>query len=171
MISTDYIRLMARYTLWQNAGMTEAATTLDEAGRMADRGAFFGSIAGTLNHLLWGDRLWLSRFAGTAAPRTGSIAESTGETPDWDSYRTERTATDALIARWAETLDPAWLDGELSWWSGAAGREVTKPKAALVVHFFNHGTHHRGQVHAMLTAAGARPQDTDIPFMPDDLSL
>jgi uncharacterized damage-inducible protein DinB len=56
--------------------------------------------------------------------------------------------------------------GDLGWFSGAMGREVTKPKALLVLHMFNHQTHHRGQIHAMLTTAGARPGDTDIPFMP-----
>jgi uncharacterized damage-inducible protein DinB len=58
------------------------------------------------------------------------------------------------------------LAGELSWYSAAMQTEIRRPRWALIVHFFNHGTHHRGQVHGMLTAAGARPTDTDLPFMP-----
>ena len=62
-------------------------------------------------------------------------------------------------------LDPAWLNGELTWFSAGAGREVTKPKWLLVSHFFNHQTHHRGQVHCLLTQAGGKPHDTDLPLM------
>ena len=67
---------------------------------------------------------------------------------------------------WAHGLDDVALAGDLTWYSGAAGREVSRPMAMLVTHFFNHGTHHRGQVHAMLTAAGMRTDDTDLFMMP-----
>lgn len=167
MIDTDYVRTMAEYGAWQNRSLLEAADTLDAAERDRSRGAFFGSIAGTLNHLLWGDRIWLHRFAETAAPRVASIPESIAETISWSEYREQRTAMDAAILSWASTLEPAWLDGELSWFSGAANRQITKSRSLLVVHFFNHGIHHRGQVHAMLTAAGASPDDTDLPVMPE----
>ena len=166
MVDGEYVRLMARYGAWQNEALAGAADGLDEAARRAGRGAFFGSIAGTLNHLLWGDGIWLHRFAGTPKPQAASIADSVGETADWAAYRAARRETDAAIGAWAEGLDDDWLAGDLVWWSGAAGREVRKPKAGLVMHFFNHGTHHRGQVHAMLTAAGARPGDTDLFLMP-----
>ncbi len=59
-------------------------------------------------------------------------------------------------------LDPAWLAGDQTWYSGAAGRDFTRPRMLLVTHFFNHQTHHRGQAHAMLTAAGERTGDTDL---------
>ncbi len=68
---------------------------------------------------------------------------------------------DAIIA-WSSTLPPEWLEGSTSWFSGALGREMTKPNWLLATHFFNHQTHHRGQVHAMLTGAGAKPDDTDL---------
>jgi len=80
---------------------------------------------------------------------------------------TARRDTDLIISNWAEALDEKELAAQLSWHSGATGREMSKPIDMLIVHFFNHQTHHRGQVHAMLTAAGAKPEDTDIPFMPD----
>ena len=168
MITADFVRLMARYCAWQNEGLITAAATLDDAARAADRGAFFGSITGTLNHLRWGDRIWLSRFAGTVAPTAGSISESVTETADWLAYVDSRRATDADMQTWAASLTDDRIAGDLTWKSGAAGRQVTRPLAGLIVHAFNHGTHHRGQVHAMLTAAGARPGDTDLFLMPDE---
>jgi len=166
MIDAGYVQTMARYGAWQNESLEAAADTLSDAQRRQDRGGFFGSIFGTLNHLLWGDRIWMSRFARTDAPRMDSIARSVGETKDWIDYRAARDAMDQTVLGWAEGLDAAWLASDLSWFSGAAQRDVTKPKAMLVMHFFNHATHHRGQVHAMLTAAGAAPDDTDLFLLP-----
>ena len=162
MIDVEFVRTMARYGAWQNESLATAADELTDEARGLDRGGFFGSISGTLNHLLWGDRIWMSRFAGTDAPSSASIAASVGETEDWGAYRAARTEMDAAIGTWAAALDPAWLVGDLEWFSGAAQRDVRKPKAMLVMHFFNHATHHRGQVHAMLTAAGAKPDNTDL---------
>ena len=68
------------------------------------------------------------------------------------------------LVRW----DPAWLAADLTWFSGAAGRELTRPRALIVAHIFNHQTHHRGQVHAALTAAGQRTGDLDLPFILPD---
>ena len=85
---------------------------------------------------------------------------------EWRELKRERAALDRTIADWVEQLDPKWLEGDLTWFSGAMQREMTMPKWILVTHMFNHQTHHRGQVHGMLTAAGAKPGDTDLPFMP-----
>jgi uncharacterized damage-inducible protein DinB len=71
-----------------------------------------------------------------------------------------------MILRWAESLDQAWLDGQLTWYSGAAQMEITRPNWILVSHMFNHQTHHRGQVHCMITQCGLKPFDTDLPLMP-----
>lgn len=76
---------------------------------------------------------------------------------------------DGRIRAWADRLGPAALRGDLAWHSGATGREVTKPIATCVAHMFNHQTHHRGQIHAMLTAAGMTPEATDLVFMPEDV--
>ena len=165
MITSDYVRLMARYTSWQNGSLYGAAGGLPDAERRRDRGAFFRSIHETLAHVLWADELWLSRFTDYAAP-DGGIGQSTSGFSDWTSLSDARTTLDAFISQWAMNLTDDDLAGDLTWYSGAMGREITKPRALLVTHFFNHGTHHRGQVHAMLTAAGARPADTDLPFMP-----
>lgn len=168
MITPGWCHIMARYNAWQNRSTVAAADSLGEADRKADRGAFFGSIQGTLSHLLWADLIWMSRFDG-GEPPLGSIPESPGLFPDWTALKRKRAAADERIEAWAARLDEADLEGDLSWHSGALGREVTKPKAVLITHFFNHQTHHRGQVHAMLTAAGARPGATDLAFMPEVL--
>lgn len=166
MITPDFIRLMARYNTWQNRSLVSAADTLDEAARQQDRGAFFGSIAGTFSHLLWGDSMWMSRFDGFDKPGI-SIADSARFAPDWAGFKARRAALDARILDWARRVGDAWIAGETRWLSAAAGREIIKPTALLCVHFFNHQTHHRGQIHAMLTAAGATPDDTDLFLMPE----
>ena len=68
---------------------------------------------------------------------------------------------------WGEGLSQEDVDGDLEWYSGTFKRGMTSPRGICIMQVFNHQTHHRGQVHAMLTAAGASPEDTDIPFMPD----
>ncbi len=167
MITPEYCSVMARYGRWQNQSLVSAADALPEAARNADRGAFFGSIAGTLNHLLWGDLIWMSRFDGGAAP-SGGIDTSAALIPDWQMFQARRSEVDARIVKWADLLDQAELAGDLVWFSGALNAKVTKKKALCVAHMFNHATHHRGQIHAMLTAAGARPDDTDLFIMPED---
>ena len=164
MITPDYVRLMARYNQWQNDSLAQAADGLSDAARRAERGAFFGSIHGTFSHLLWGDRMWMSRFSDVAKPE-GGIAESPRMVADWAALKAQRAAMDLKVTAWAAGCDAEALQGELTWFSGAAGREISKPLGPLVIHFFNHQTHHRGQLHAMLTAAGAKPDDTDLFLM------
>ncbi len=166
MISPDYVRTMAAYNRWQNTSLYSAAGTLSDAERKLERGAFFGSIHGTLCHLLWGDQVWLSRFGVGTAPAVPAMAETPHLHPEWDDLVAARGACDDAISDWVADLDPDWLAGELTWTSLANNRQFSKPVWSLVVHMFNHQTHHRGQTHAMLTAAGAKPDDTDMPFMP-----
>jgi uncharacterized damage-inducible protein DinB len=164
MISTDWVRLMAAYNAEMNRRLYAAADALTDEQRRAERGAFFGSIQGTLSHLLWGDTVWMGRFAGWPIPPVG-IPGSAALHGDWARLKAERAAADAGIEAWAATLEPAWLEGSLGWDSAAMGRHVARPRTVLVTHFFNHQTHHRGQAHALLTAAGARTGDTDLPFI------
>lgn len=168
MISVDYVRTMARYNRWQNNGLVSILEGMPPAELDRDRGAFFGSIRATLNHLLWGDRIWMSRIDGWVAPQ-GGIAESVRLTPTLAAWKADRQRADAKFVHWAETLRPARLRSTLRWHSGALGREVEKPLALCVAHMFNHQTHHRGQVHAMLTAAGQTPQASDLFAMPDEV--
>ena len=164
MISVEHARLMARYNQWQNGSLYAAAETISDAERRKVRGAFFGSIHGTLSHLLWGDRMWMSRFTGNEV-REATIKESPGLFADWDDLKSKRIAFDQGLIDWTGRLDPAWLYGNLTWFSGVSKSERVKPQWFLLTHFFNHQTHHRGQVHAMLTAAGAKPEDTDLMLM------
>jgi uncharacterized damage-inducible protein DinB len=168
MITPDFVRLMARYNAWQNRSLYAAADGLDDAARRAERGAFFGSIHGTLSHLLWGDCVWLSRFGVGEAP-DGGIAGSPGFESDWTRLSARRAEADKRTLEWAERVESGWLSGAISWRSAVLRGEVTKPAGLCVAHFFNHQTHHRGQVHAMLTAAGARPEDTDLFALPDEV--
>ena len=165
MIDVAYVQRLARYNRWQNESLYGVADTLTDAERKRARGAFFGSIHATLNHLLWADRIWMSRLAGTPNPG-GSIPDSVSTYSEWSDLKRERAAFDAVMLDWADRLDANALAGELSYYSGAIKAEVRKPRWLLVTHMFNHQTHHRGQVHCMLTQAGGKPGDTDLPFMP-----
>ena len=167
MIEAGYARMMGRYNSWQNNQLFDIIDVIDPAETTRQRGAFFGSIQGTLNHLLWGDAMWMARFDGGAKP-DGGIADSVAlhaSLPDW---RAARRDMDARITAWAEALSDAALKADLTWFSGAAGREVRRPLGLLVVHMFNHQTHHRGQVHKMLTEAGASAPVSDLFLMPED---
>jgi uncharacterized damage-inducible protein DinB len=166
MIDVAYLQRMSRYNRWQNENLYDVAGRLSDAERRKDRGAFFGSIHNTLSHLLWADRIWMSRFAGWPKP-DGGIPQSVSLFPEWEILKTERNDSDARLIDWADTLDLMWIKGDMTWFSGAINREVTKPRWQLVAHFFNHQTHHRGQVHAMLTQAGGKPHDTDLFVMPE----
>ena len=165
MISPTHAQLMARYNQWQNRSLYTAADGLSDADRKRDQGAFFASIHGTLNHLLWGDQNWMHRFAGTPRP-TLPGKESPRLFERWEDLRREREAFDETIIGWTDGLDQEWLAGDITWYSGILGRELSRPRWKIATHFFNHQTHHRGQVHAMLTRLGAKPEDTDLMLMP-----
>ncbi|MGK7865960.1 DinB family protein [Falsiroseomonas sp. E2-1-a20] len=164
MVTPAWCHLMATYNAEMNRRIYAAAGTLTEAQRREDRGAFFGSIHGTLSHLMWGDATWMARFAGWPAPE-GGIKDSPRLHPQWAAMRAARIGLDTRITAWMATLDPAALSGSLGWYSGAMQREVSRPRWVLLTHFFNHQTHHRGQVHALLTGLGAVTGDTDLPFI------
>lgn len=166
MVATDWVRLMAAYNAEMNRRLYAAAGRLTPAQRKQERGAFFGSVHATLSHLLWADRIWMHRLDGWEKPE-GGIKGSTTLFPDWEALTAGRVETDSAIEAWAARLDPAALSGSLTWFSGATGREMTRPRWIVVSHVFNHQTHHRGQVHALLTGFGERTGDTDLPFILD----
>ncbi|MGD0335336.1 MAG: DinB family protein [Xanthobacteraceae bacterium] len=166
MIDRAYVQRMARYNRWQNENLYGVADRLPDEERRRGRGAFFGSIHKTLSHLLWGDRIWMSRFTDLPRP-PGGISDSVSLYADWEDLKSERSGFDRAIIDWANGIDPAWLAADHVYYSGATKREWKKPRWVLVTHMFNHQTHHRGQVHCLLTQAGGRPHDTDLPFMPE----
>jgi len=163
-LDSAWCRMMAAYNSEMNRRILGAADGLDDSARRADLGAFFGSLHGTLNHILWADHMWMSRFDGWAKPELG-IRQSPEYTPDWATLHAARVAADARLEEWAARVEPAALQGDLTWFSGASLREMRKPRAMLVTHMFNHQTHHRGQAHALLTRLGVRPGDTDLPWL------
>ena len=167
MITPEYCQTMARYNAWQNQWMYAAVNGLDDAARQKDRGLFWNSIQGTLSHLIWGDTVWISRFDGGPGPELG--LKDSMEAYDWPRLMADRPQMDARIAAWAWSLSPADLEGDYSWYSGATKQQRTMPLAVCITQLFNHQTHHRGQVHAALTAEGIETVDTDLPFMPDDI--
>ncbi|WP_298496574.1 DinB family protein [uncultured Maritimibacter sp.] len=170
MSHTAYVRRMARYNAWQNDSLIAATDTLTDAARRQDRGAFFGSIEATFLHILWADRIWMSRFAPGQVDNPGGRPPAM-ITADWQAFKTEREELDALIEAWANAVEEADFDTPLHWYSGIQKRDVTEDRAFIVTHMFNHQTHHRGQIHAMLTAAGVVPEDTDLMLMDDPVGL
>jgi len=144
---------MARYNRWQNENLYAIADGLPDEARRAERGAWFGSIHKTLSHLLWGDRIWMSRFEAAPKP-PGGIPESVSLYPDWQGLKDERTRFDRTIVDWADAVDPSWLVSDYTYYSGAMKREITRPRWLLVTHMFNHQTHHRSQATTLIQQLG-----------------
>jgi len=103
----------------------------------------------------------MSRFDKWPKP-DAPIKQSAGMIDDFAELRAAREKADGEITLWPHEVDDVWLGEDMVWFSGAANREIRAPKRLLVAHFFNHQTHHRGQAHAMLTAAGEETGDTDL---------
>jgi uncharacterized damage-inducible protein DinB len=156
-------RAMARYNRWMNERLYDCCGKLSDPERKLDRGAFFRSIHGTLNHLLLGDRLWLSRFLSREF-RASSLAEELY--PDFAELRGERARTDAEILGWVETLDGERLSGSLEFRSMVGNKDRSFPMWFATQQFFNHQTHHRGQVTTLLMQAGIDPGVTDLLWLP-----
>jgi uncharacterized damage-inducible protein DinB len=163
MISTEYARTMAAYNAWMNERLYGLCGGLKDTVRKHDAGAFFGSIHGTLNHLLLGDRIWLGRFLGRPFMVTSLAQELYA---DFDELSRERSCTDREIADWAATLTDAALAGDLIYVSVVNPQQRRLPLWLAVAHFFNHQTHHRGQLTALLTQTGIDPGVTDLLWSP-----
>ena len=166
----EHIVLMASYNQWMNRKLYDAAGTLSDAALGMDRQAFFGSILGTLNHLAQGDTVWLKRFAlhpvgyPVLAP-LDAIATPTDlkqlAFADIRELAARRAWLDQLIIDWVPTVRVADLDHRLHY-HNMRGMAADKPFFSLLVHFFNHQTHHRGQATTLLTQAGVDVGDTDL---------
>ena len=169
MSRTSHVRLMASYNEWMNTRLYAAAATLPAAALAADRKAFFGSILGTLNHLVNGDIIWLRRFAthpanyaalaGVAAmPAPASLAEM--RAADLDGMLALRRQLDAAIIAFAGSVADEDLDHTLHY-KNSQGAQA-RPFFGLLMHFFNHQTHHRGQVTTLLSQEGVDMGVTDL---------
>ncbi len=163
MIDPTYCHLMAEYNGWMNQKVYGACASMTEAQLHQDRGAFFKSIYLTLNHIVYGDMAFLSRFTGVPAEVPPLGVDLFG---GFSALRSERAKLDERIVQWAATLTPEWLAGPLTYVSKVDGKERTVPRWVLAAHLFNHQTHHRGQVTTLLTQQGVDVGSTDLPFMP-----
>lgn len=164
MIDHRYCQLMTHYNQWMNHKLYALCSELSDADRKHDRGAFFKSIHGTLNHLLYGDRAWMGRFTGIPFTITGVAQELY---TDFAELWHERDLTDRAMITWADNLSDEWLAQPLEYTSSVDRKARVLPTWVLVTHLFNHQTHHRGQLTTLLSQLGYDPGVTDIPWLPN----
>lgn len=176
----NHVLLLARYNEWINARLYQSAEKLTAAELALDRHAFFGSIIGTLNHIVVGDTIWLSRFATHPARHAALDPIRQAEIPstlsavvftDIASLHRHRQQLDQIINRWVAQLTEDDLAHTLHYknMKGVAG---AKNFASLVLHFFNHQTHHRGQATTLLMQAGQDVGVTDLlTLIPDEIKV
>ena len=167
---------MARYNQWINERLYTCAAGLSDEERKRDRGAFFGSIHGTLNHLFVADKVWLGRFAqqGPAFPMLDdevlAMPAFTGLDmqlfTDFEAMRQHRATMDAAIVAFAQALTPGFVSMTMRY-ANTRGVPRSHPMWQALSHFFNHQTHHRGQVTTLLMQAGVDPGVTDAIVLAD----
>jgi uncharacterized damage-inducible protein DinB len=163
---TEQTRLLAAYNAWMNDKLYSVCAALSDEDRKRDRGAFFKSIHGTLNHLLLADSVWMGRFEGKPFAMRSLDQELYSS---FDELRAQRREMDARIERWASGLTEAGLDAKLEFTS-AITKQTHRPTVwKVVMHFFNHQTHHRGQLTTLLSQNGLDYGSTDLLFMPSVL--
>jgi len=162
MITPAYCQTMARYNANMNDQLYNACATIADQQRRADMKLFFKSIHGTLDHLMFGDIAWLSRFMGkdSEVPEFGAILY-----PDFSELAEARKEWDQKIIEWADHLEQSWLESDFSYVSKVDGSSRTKPAWLLATHMFNHSTHHRGQLTAALSQLDIDFGVTDLPFV------
>ncbi|VVC76614.1 hypothetical protein AQUSIP_19370 [Aquicella siphonis] len=154
----EYFQTLARYNRWANIRLYDACGKLPENEYLLDRKAFFHSIHGTLNHLLVCDRLWLGRLKFR---ESGITSLDQMLYADFKSLWSARQAEDERIIELIDGMTESALNGLLKF-KTLAGKESAMGLRWLLGHLFNHHTHHRGQVHAMLSQAGSEPPALDI---------
>jgi len=143
-----HFSMFARYNRWANERLYAAVRPLPDADYRADRGAFFGSLHGTLNHLVVADRIWMRRFTGTGPVQT-KLDEILFD--DLDALETERRAEDERIVAFVNGLSDEDIASTFSYRTITNPKDLTQPLAPALAHFFNHQTHHRGQAHCLVT--------------------
>ncbi|MCX5576987.1 DinB family protein [Kaistia terrae] len=148
-----HFAMFAAYNGWANDRLYAAALALPREDYLADHGAFFGSLNGTLNHLLVTDRIWQRRFSG-AGPVHAALTEIV--TDDLDELARLRAAEDARLIAYVDGLTEAQIAGNFTYRPITNPVEVTQPLGPALAHLFNHQTHHRGQATAILTRIAGR---------------
>lgn len=167
MINVSYVRMMARYNAWQNDQLAPVILDMPQEELTKDHGANSGGILGTANHLQCGDMLWLSRFDRGVEPPFEKPANWAKVHDNARSWAADRHRIDGKIGHWAEGLRELDLPGNLTIRPVAGAAASTVSKSLAIIQFFNHQTHQRGKLHAMLTAAGETAPVGDLVHMPD----
>ena len=155
----QHFQMFASYNRWANTQVYEAAAALSEDELNRNTGAFFGSMIGTLNHVLVADRIWLRRFTGEGAAlsKLDTILHA-----DLPSLRAAREAEDARIVTWIDSLSDKEFRGRFTYTTVTDMRTVSQRLAPALAHFINHQTHHRGQAHTILTSLGQPSLGLDL---------
>nr|WP_067287069.1 DinB family protein [Marinobacterium profundum] len=173
----QHLELLASYNAWMNLKVYEAAGRLDSRDLAKESGAFFGSVLGTLNHIVVGDTIWLQRFA--THPACGLSLRQVADLPpplsldqlqfkDLHALTKHRVWLDEQITQWIAALTESDLEHVLHY-RNTKGIAANKRYASLILHFFNHQTHHRGQVSTLLHQAGEDIGVTDLlALIPDE---
>jgi uncharacterized damage-inducible protein DinB len=146
-----HFQMLADYNSWANLRVYDACTALSDEEYRADRGAFFGSAHRTLNHLLVADRIWLRRITGTGTAPMELNVVLYEELADLGKAR---VAEDQRFIDLTASLTPEAFAKTVSYTPVTVPTPVTEPLGVMLAHVFNHQTHHRGQVHAILTSLG-----------------
>jgi uncharacterized damage-inducible protein DinB len=153
------LQMFAAYNHWANAAVYDAAKELTPEQFTADKGAFFGSLMGTLNHLLCADRIWMRRFTGAGdAPAALNVILH----PELEPLKQAREAEDARISAFIDSLDDKTISGNFTYVPVSTPEPVTQKLGSALFHFFNHQTHHRGQCHMILTSLGKPSVSLDM---------
>jgi uncharacterized damage-inducible protein DinB len=163
MNNLNYYPTMAQYNQWMNQKLYAICTTIPDATRKEDLGAFFKSIHRTLNHLLYGDRAWLGRLTNQPF-----YVDNLGQFmyDDFAELKQAREQCDRDLLDWTKTLTPEWLNQPFPYTSNIDKKTRILPTWLLVTHLFNHQTHHRGQITTLLSQLGYDPGITDLPWLP-----
>ena len=154
-----HFAMMAKYNAWANARLYAAVRSLPDDSYRRNVGAFFGSLHGTLNHLLVTDRIWMRRFTGEGdhPARLNAIMFD-----DLPSLEVARKAEDGHIVRYVDGLSEEEIGKDFNYCT-TKGVPQRYPLQDLLAHLFNHQTHHRGQAHTILTVLGIpEPQPLDL---------
>ncbi|WP_341898062.1 DinB family protein [Ferrovibrio terrae] len=155
----QHVRRFGRYNQWANRRLYDACGMLPAAEFSAPRPSFFGSIMATLNHILVGDSIWLGRFTGNPPPGVTRLDQILHA--EFAPLRAAREAKDAEIIAFCDGMTDEKLNDTFSY-ANMRGERFTDPLFPPLMHFFNHQTHHRGQVHGLLSHAGVSPPELDM---------
>lgn len=154
----DHFRRLAAYNVWANERLYEAVNELPVDRLMAENGAYFGSVFGTLTHILIADRIWMHRLTG-AGPTHTDLRDRPFET--LGELWMEREAMDRRIEGYIDTLPESDYAGEAHY-TNTRGEPHHLARQIILTHVFNHQTHHRGQVHHMMSVEGVDPPPLDL---------